>query len=57
MGWKIENLQNSILATSKNREVVIEVTMRDLNRKITAEQLIRRLYGENYKNGQEINIS
>jgi len=55
--WKIENLQNSILATSKNREVVIEVTMRDLNRKITAEQLIKKLYGENYKNGKEINTS
>ena len=54
-GWKIENLQNSILATSKNREEVIEVTMRDLNRKISAEELIKRLYGESYENGQEIN--
>jgi predicted Zn-dependent protease len=55
-GWKIENLQNSVLATSKSREVLIEVTMRDLNRKISAEQLIRRLYGK-YKNGQEVNTS
>ena len=54
MGWKIENLQNSILATSKNREVVIEVTMRDLNRKIDAKELLQRLYGDINSDGKEI---
>ena len=55
--WKIENQKNSVLGTSKNRELVIEVTMRDLNRKISAEELIRRLYGKEYENGQEVNTS
>ena len=31
--------------------------MRDLNRKITAQELIGRLYGDTYTNGKEINIS
>ena len=55
--WKIENLPTSVLGTSKNREVLLELTMRDLNRKITAQNLIERLYGDDYKNGKEINKS
>ena len=56
-GWKIENLPTSVLGTSKDKEVLIELTMRDLNRKITAKELIGRLYGDDYKNGREINVS
>lgn len=56
-GWKIENLPTSVLGTSSDREVLLELTMRDLNRKITAKELISRLYGDNYKNGKEINFS
>jgi len=56
-GWKIENLPTSVLGTSKDRETLIELTMRDLNRKITAKELIGRLYGKDYTNGKEINSS
>ena len=33
------------------------VRQRDLNRKITAKELIGRLYGKDYTNGKEINSS
>jgi len=56
-GWKIENLPTSVLGTSKDRGTLIELTMRDLNRKISAKELIGRLYGDEYKNGKEINTS
>ena len=56
-GWKIENLPTAVLGTSKDRNTLIELTMRDLNRKITAQELIGRLYGDTYTNGKEINIS
>ena len=56
-GWKIENLPTSVLGTSKDRKTLIELTMRDLNRKISAKELIKRLYGESYTNGKEIKIS
>ena len=56
-GWKIENLPTAVLGTSKDRNTLIELTMRDLNRKITAKELIGRLYGDTYTNGREINMS
>ena len=56
-GWKIENLPTSVLGTSKDRGTLIELTMRDLNRKISAKELVGRLYGDDYKNGKEINTS
>ena len=56
-GWKIENLPTSVLGTSSDREVLLELTMRDLNRKITAKELIARLYGDDYEDGKEINFS
>ncbi len=55
--WKIENLPSSVLATSRDKETLIELSMRDLNRKITAEELIERLYGKKYENGINININ
>jgi predicted Zn-dependent protease len=55
--WKIENLPTSVLGTSRNRETLIELTMRDLNRKITAKELIGRLYGDDFENGREIDVS
>ena len=52
--WKIENLPTTVLSTSKNREILIELSMRDLNRKISAEELIKRLYGKNVEDGKKI---
>lgn len=56
-GWKIENLPTSVLGTSKDREVLIELTMRDLNRKISARELIERLYQKDFEDGKEISVS
>ena len=56
-GWKIENLPTSVLGTSKDREVLIEMTMRDLNRKIDAKELLLRLYGTKNSDGKEIGNS
>tara|TARA_B100001027_G_scaffold56374_1_gene37981 strand:- start:551 stop:2017 length:1467 start_codon:yes stop_codon:yes gene_type:complete len=56
-GWKIENLPTAVLGTSADREVLIELTMRDLNRKISAKELMSRLYGDNLENGREIKVS
>ena len=57
VGWKIENLPTSVLGTSKDREVLIELTMRDLNRKINAKELLDRLYGSDTSGGREISVS
>ena len=56
-GWKIENLPTSVLGTSKDRKILIELSMRDLNRKISAKELLERLYGNENSDGKEINIS
>ena len=52
--WKIENLPTTVLSTSKNRETLIELSMRDLNRKISAEELVKRLYGKHVTGGKNI---
>ena len=56
-GWKIENLPTSVLGTSKDREILIELSMRDLNRKIDAKELLQRLYGDINSDGKEIGNS
>ena len=56
-GWKIENLPTSVLGTSKDRKILIELSMRDLNRKIDAKELLQRLYGDINSDGKEIGNS
>ena len=56
-GWKIENLPTAVLGTTPDREVLIELTMRDLNRKISAKELMSRLYGDDLQQGREIKSS
>ena len=46
-----------LLSWLKNNRIEKELTMRDLNRKISAKELVGRLYGDDYKNGKEINTS
>ena len=42
--WKIENLPDRVISTTKNRETLIELTMRDLNRRVSAKELINKFY-------------
>ena len=52
--WKIENLPDRVISTTKNRETLIELTMRDLNRRISAKELINRLFENEVQDGYKV---
>ena len=52
--WKIENLPDRVISTTKNRETLIELTMRDLNRRVSAKELINRLFENEVQDGYKV---
>ncbi|MEC7885413.1 MAG: M48 family metalloprotease [Pseudomonadota bacterium] len=55
--WKIENLPDRIVATTKDRNTFIQVNMRDLNRKIPPKETLERFYANGDKLDDGIDIS
>ena len=52
--WKIENLPDRVISTTKNRETLIELTMRDLNRRDFCSELINRLFENEVQDGYKV---
>jgi predicted Zn-dependent protease len=45
-GWRVENQPDQLLAVSRGNDAVIRVTLRDLNRRQTPEQFLRKEFDD-----------
>lgn len=53
--WKIDNLPDRILASNKSKDAVMQVTLRDLNKRQSPQQFIENEFGNELKSGEVVN--
>ena len=52
--WKIDNLPDRLLASTKSKDAIIQITLRDLNKRQTPEQFLRDQFKQDLKSGKVI---
>lgn len=53
-GWQIDNLPTELIATTKSKDAIMQVTLEDLNKKRSPEDFIKAEFGKDLKAGEKI---
>ena len=53
-GWKIDNLPDRLLAFNKTKDAVMQISLRDLNKRQTPKEFIQSEFGEDLRNGKDV---
>ena len=53
-GWKIDNLPDRLIAVNKTNDAVMQITLRDLNKRQTPKEFIQSEFGNKLRSEQEI---
>ncbi len=53
-GWRIDNLPDRLIASNKTKDAVMQVSLRDLNKRQTPKEFIQDQFGEKLSSEQEI---
>ena len=52
--WKIENLPDRLIASTKTQDAAMQINVRDLNKRQTPEEFMKEHFGENLRDGKEV---
>jgi len=53
-GWRIENLPDRLLSYNKAKDAVMQVSLRDLNKRQTPKEFIQTEFGNTLRNGRQV---
>lgn len=53
-GWKIDNLPDRLIAANKTKDAVMQITLRDLNKRQSPKQFIESEFGDKLRSEQEV---
>ena len=53
-GWKVDNLPDRLIAANKTKDAVMQITLRDLNKRQSPKQFIESEFGNNLRSEQEV---
>ena len=53
-GWRIDNLPNRILVSSKEKDAIMQVTLRDLNKRQSPKEFIQSEFGNDIREDESI---
>ncbi|MDW3095785.1 MAG: M48 family metalloprotease [Gammaproteobacteria bacterium] len=53
-GWKIDNLPDRLIASTKTKDAVMQISLRDLNKRQTPKEFIQSQFGDNLRNDKPI---
>ena len=53
-GWKIDNLPDRLIAANKTKDAVMQVSLRDLNKRQTPKEFIESEFGDKLREGKAI---
>ncbi len=54
LGWKVDNLPDRLIAANKTKDAVMQITLRDLNKRQSPRQFIESEFGNNLRSEQEV---
>ena len=54
-GWKIDNLPDRLIASNKTKDAVMQVSLRDLNKRQTPQEFIESAFGNKLRDGEAVN--
>lgn len=53
-GWKVDNLPDSLIATSKAKDAVMKITLRDIDKRQSPKEFIESEFGNKLRSEQEV---
>ena len=53
-GWKIDNLPDRLIASNKTKDAVMQISLRDLNKRQTPKEFIQSQFGDNLRNDKPV---
>lgn len=53
-GWKVDNLPDRLIAANKTKDAVMQISLRDLNKRQTPKEFIESQFGNNLRGEQEV---
>ena len=53
-GWKVDNLPDRLIAANKTKDAVMQITLRDLNKRQTPKEFIQSEFGNALRSEQEV---
>ena len=54
VGWKIDNLPDRLIAANKTKDAVMQITLRDLNKRQSPKEFIESEFGDKLRSEQEV---
>ena len=52
--WKIDNLPDRLIASTKSQDAAMQINVRDLNKKQTPEEFLKENFGSNLREAEEV---
>ena len=53
-GWKIDNLPDRLIASNKDKDAVMQISLRDLNKRQTPKEFIQDQFGNELRSEQDV---
>jgi len=53
-GWKIDNLPDRLIASNKEKDAVMQISLRDLNKRQTPKEFIQSEFGDNLRGDKPV---
>ena len=53
-GWKVDNLPDRLIAANKTKDAIMQISLRDLNKRQTPKEFIKTEFGNDLRSEQEV---
>ena len=53
-GWKIDNLPERLIAVNQSKQALMQITLRDLDKRLSPEAFVKREFGDNLRHGEKV---
>ena len=52
--WKVDNLPDRLIAATKEKDAVMQISLRDLNKRQTPQEFLKDQFGKDLRNGEKV---
>lgn len=52
--WKVDNLPDRLIAATREKDAVMQISLRDLNKRQTPKQFLKDQFGKDLRNGKKV---